>query len=158
MAAALLAAASLGRAQSAEEQIRASRARSNAAIAAHDTAGIGAVMAPHVVVVSSASVVQVGRATNLNAFAEQFRTRAAVRYRRTPEVVEVFAPWGMASEAGRWEGGWRDADGAVAVGGRYFAKWRRIGGVWLIESETYVPDRCEGGGYCQAMVRAAEGK
>jgi ketosteroid isomerase-like protein len=129
--------------------IRARRALSNAAIARHDTAGIGAILAEDVVVVTSNSVKQVGRAASVARFAEQFRTRPDVVYRRTPDAVTVFDSWHMASERGRWDGSWTDTDGRISIGGSYFAKWRFINGAWMVESETYVPERCTGGKYCE---------
>ena len=134
-----------------EAEIRRSRATSNAAIARHDTAGIGLILADHVVVVTSNSAQAIGRATNLQRFADQFRARPDVVYLRTPDEVRVFEPWGMASEHGRWNGSWTDTDGKVTIGGRYFAKWRRVNGRWLVESETYVPETCTGGAYCRAI-------
>lgn len=128
--------------------IRARREASNAAIAKHDTAGIGAAYAPNIVVLSSASSLSVGREANLRAFAAIFAERPDVVYVRTPREVHVFAPWAMASEEGSWTGTWTAPDGRVRIGGRYFAKWRRIAGVWLIESETYVPERCTGSSFC----------
>ncbi|MFN8668912.1 MAG: nuclear transport factor 2 family protein [Gemmatimonadaceae bacterium] len=132
-------------------EIRATRERSNAAIARHDTAGIGASLASHVVLVTSNSVTSVGRQVVLDRFAEQFTARPDVTYRRTPRDVRVFAPWGMAAESGTWAGSWTDHDGKVAVGGSYFAKWRRIDGRWLLESETFVPEYCRGGTYCEKV-------
>lgn len=140
-----------GQGASDEQRIRARREASNAAIARHDPAGIGAILAPHVIVVTSNSVHRPGREANEQSFAEQFRTRPDVVYRRTPEEVRVFAPWLMASESGRWTGSWTDADGKIQLTGRYFAKWRQIDGEWLVESETYVPDTCTGGGYCRRV-------
>jgi hypothetical protein len=134
-----------------ESAIRQRRASSNAAIARHDTGGIGAILATNVVVVTSNSIHAVGRATNLERFAEQFRARPDVVYERTPMDVRVFQPWGMASEYGRWAGSWTDADGKIRIGGSYFAKWRRVNGAWLVESETYVPESCTGGAYCRAV-------
>ena len=134
-----------------ERTIRQRRASSNAAIARHDTSGVGAILADEVVVVTSNSVHGVGRATNLNRFADQFRTRADVVYERIPEQVRVYEPWGMASELGRWTGSWTDSDGKIQIGGIYFAKWRLKNGSWLVESETYVPERCSGGAYCRTM-------
>lgn len=134
-----------------ERTIRQRRASSNAAIARHDTGGIGAILAEDVVVVTSNSVHAVGRATNLIRFADQFRTRTDVIYERTPEQVRVYAAWGMASELGRWTGSWTDSDGRIQIGGIYFAKWRLRNGSWLVESETYVPERCSGGAYCRTM-------
>jgi len=130
------------------QTIRRLREESNAAIARHDTAGIAAILAPQVIVVTSNSAQIIGRAANALRFAEQFRSRPDVSYRRTPDAVVVFAPWGMASESGHWTGGWTDDDGRVSLGGRYFAKWRQLEGQWLVESETYVPDQCTGGRYC----------
>jgi len=132
-------------------QIRRLRQASNEAIARHDTAGIGAAFADHVIVVTSRSDRNVGRQANLASFAAQFAARPDVTYRRSPREVRVFAPWGMASEAGEWRGSWTEPDGKVAIAGRYFAKWRRIGGRWLLESETYVPERCTGAAYCSAV-------
>jgi ketosteroid isomerase-like protein len=131
-----------------EQQIRARRESSNAAIARHDTAGIGAALAPNVIVVTSNSVHREGRDANVESFAEQFRTRPDVVYRRTPDTVQVFMPWLMASESGTWTGSWTEADGRIQLTGRYFAKWRKVNGAWLIESETYVPESCTGGAYC----------
>ena len=132
-----------------ERAIRGLRASSNAAIAKHDTAGIGAVMAENVIVMTSRSASQIGRAANMTSFAEQFRTRTDVVYVRTPQQVRVYEPWGMASEHGRWTGSWTDSDGKIQIGGSYFAKWRFKNGKWLIESETYVPEQCTGGAYCR---------
>ena len=132
-----------------EGAIRQLRASSNAAIARHDTAGIGAILSDDVVVVTSNSVHGIGRATNLQRLADQFRTRPDVVYERTPDEVRIFAPWGMASERGRWTGSWTDSEGKIQIGGSYFAKWRRVNNRWLVESETYVPETCMGGAYCR---------
>ena len=132
----------------AEQAIRARRETSNLAIAKHDTAGIGAILASDVVIVTSASVKQSGRADAVMRFAEQFKVRTDVVYRRTPDAVAVFDPWQMASERGHWTGSWSEPDGKVAIGGSYFAKWRLIKGAWFVESETYVPERCSGSTFC----------
>ena len=131
-----------------ERAIRQRRAASNAAIAKHDTGGIGAAMAENISVVTSRSAQSIGRAANMTSFAEQFRTRKDVVYVRTPEQVRVYEPWGMASEHGHWVGSWTETDGKVQIGGSYFAKWRLKSGTWFIESETYVPERCTGSKYC----------
>ena len=89
-----------------------------------------------------------GRDANIESFADQFRTRPDVVYRRTPDAVRVFKPWLMASEYGTWTGSWTEADGKIQLTGRYFAKWRKVNDAWLIESETYVPEGCTGGASC----------
>jgi ketosteroid isomerase-like protein len=137
-----------GQAPDDERQIRARRESSNAAIAKHDPSGIGAVLATNVIVVTSNSVHRDGRDANVRSFEEQFRTRPDVTYRRIPDDVRIFDPWLMASEYGRWTGSWTEPDGKIQLVGRYFAKWRKLNGEWLIESETYVPETCTGGAYC----------
>ena len=115
-----------------EDVIRQRRASSNAAIARHDTTGIGAILADNVVVVTSNSVHAIGRATNIQRFAEQFRSRPGVVYVRTPDEVKVFEPWGMASERGRWMGSWTDPDGKISI--EDFAKVElRVGQVKVAE-------------------------
>lgn len=128
--------------------VRARRESSNRAIAAHDSAGFAAILAESVIVVTSASARYVGRTTYVNSMLTQFRARPDVVYRRTPAEVRVFAPWRMASEEGTWVGTWTEPDGKVTIGGRYFAKWRQVGGTWFVESETYVPERCTGSAFC----------
>lgn len=152
----LLPAPPSARAQSTDDaEIRRRRESSNAAIARHDTAGIGAILAPHFAITTSLSVHEDGRALHLTTFAELFRDRPDVVYRRTPADIRVFAPWGMAAEYGTWTGSWTDTDGTIQIRGTYFAKWRKLGGAWLVESETYVPEACVGGSYCGA--RGEEG-
>ena len=129
-------------------EIRRLREGSNLAIARHDSAGLAAIFAPNIIVVASTSVVTTGRDANAAAFAAQFRARPDVVYRRTPREVTVFAPWQMASESGTWKGSWTAPDGKVKIGGRYFAKWRKLDGRWMVESETFVPERCSGSAYC----------
>lgn len=131
--------------------IRQRRESSNAAIARHDTAGFAAILAPDLVVVSSTSAQTHSRQEHVRSMAEWFVARPDVVYRRTPESVRVFEPWQMASEAGTWVGSWTAADGKVMIGGRYFAKWRVRNGVWLVESETYVPEHCTGSVYCSTL-------
>jgi ketosteroid isomerase-like protein len=138
-----------GCARGADEQaIRQNRESSNAAIARHDTAGIGAVVAEDLIVVTSNSVHSIGRQSMLERLADQFSARPDVVYERRPVSVDVFSPWGMASELGVWTGSWTDTDGMIRIGGTYFAKWRLLNGAWRVESETYVPSSCSGGAYC----------
>jgi len=134
-----------------ENLIRRRRESSNAAIARHDTAGFAAILADDLFVVSSTSARAASKREHLLSMAQWFDARPDVTYRRTPDAVRVFAPWGMASESGTWVGSWTEADGKVMIGGRYFAKWRLTGGNWFVESETYVPERCTGSVYCSTV-------
>lgn len=130
--------------------IVAARARSNVAIARHDTVGIAREMMPDVTVVSSTSAMGTGVALNVSRMATQFARRPDTRWVRTPETIAVFDAWGVASERGQWVGTWTEPDGPMVIRGRYEAQWRRQDGIWRIQGELFVPLRCEGGAYCRS--------
>lgn len=136
-------------AQSADEAaIRDARARSNAAIAKHDLAGIAAVWMDNVHVTPSSSALADGKQANQDRMAQQFARRPDTIYVRTPSKIDVFAPWLVASEQGTWIGKWTEEDGRLEIGGTYLVQWRKIDGRWLVQSELYVPTHCKGGKYC----------
>jgi len=132
-----------------EQLIREARARSNAAIAAHDAAGIARFWMPDVHIVTSTSSQASGREPNQQRMAQQFTNRPDTIYVRQPATVEVFAAWNVASERGEWTGRWTEPDGALEIGGSYQAQWRKVDGQWLIQAELFVPTRCKGGAYCR---------
>jgi ketosteroid isomerase-like protein len=131
-----------------EHQIREARARSNAAIRAHDAAAMADLWMADVHVVRSTGAQVAGREPNRLRMAQQFATRPDTIYVRTPSAIEVYVPWGIASERGDWTARWTEPDGVVDTSGTYMAQWRRIDGVWLIQAELYVPSRCTGSTYC----------
>jgi ketosteroid isomerase-like protein len=131
-----------------EQLIREARARSNAAIVAHDPAAVARVWMADVHVVSSTSDQTAGRELNRQRFARQFANRPDTVYVREPTSVDVFAPWAVASERGEWRGRWTEPDGPLEIGGTYLAQWRRVDGQWLIQAELFVPARCSGSRYC----------
>jgi ketosteroid isomerase-like protein len=132
-----------------EAAIRASRERSNRAIAAHDTSGIAAPWSDSILVIASTGARSLGREANARRFAEQFQSRPDVRYVRTPERIQQYAAWAMAVEEGRWVGRWTDGASRIEIGGRYLARWRRERGEWRIVAEVYAPTYCSGGAYCE---------
>ena len=136
-----------------ERMIREARARSNAAIAAHDPAAMAREWMPDVHVVSSTSAQIAGRDANRQRMASQFANRPDTIYVRRPVTVEVYAPWDVASERGEWTGAWTEPDGALEIGGTYQAQWRKVDGQWLIQAELYVPTRCRGARYCGQRPR-----
>lgn len=135
-------------AQSAEQLIRAARARSNAAIAAHDTTAMIAEWTPDYHIVSSRNSEVAGASKNAAFFAQEFGMKKDVVYVRTPGRIEVNASWDMASETGTWEGTWQAADGKVIIGGTYYAKWHRLQGKWRIRAEIFTPLYCRGSSFC----------
>ena len=131
-----------------EKQIRDARARSNAAIAAHDPPAIAQAWMEDLHVTSSTSAQTNGRAANQERMAQQFARRPDTIYVRTPNAIDIYAQWAVASERGDWIGRWTEPDGVMEIGGTYLAQWRKIDGKWLIQSELYVPTRCKGSSYC----------
>ena len=138
-----------GRQPSDEQLIRDARARSNTAIAAHDLAGIAREWLDDVHVVASTSAQAAGRDTNRQRMAAQFTNRPDTIYVRRPTTIDVYAPWGVASERGEWTGRWTEPDGVLDIGGTYLAQWRKVNGAWLIQAELFVPTHCGGANYCR---------
>jgi uncharacterized protein (TIGR02246 family) len=136
------------RQSSVEQQIREARARSNAAITAHDPAAMARLWMDDVHVVRSTGAQVAGRVANQQRMAQQFAARPDTVYVRTPSAVDVYLPWDIASEHGEWTATWTEPDGIVATAGTYMAQWRRSEGTWLIQAELYVPTRCSGSAYC----------
>ncbi len=129
--------------------ISAARARSNAAIAAHDTAAIALEWMPDIHVVSSTSTQTAGADANARSMAGAFARRSDTKWVRNTTRIRVFDAWQVASEEGEWIGTWTDADGPVRITGTYLAQWRNTNGTWRIQAEVFVPVACEGGAYCR---------
>lgn len=131
-----------------QQKIRAARARSNAAIAAHDLPGVAREWMPDVSVLSSTGAQATGHAANAANLARQFERRPDTLYIRTPNAIEIFTAWAVATERGEWVATWTEPDGPLRIGGSYQAQWRLSDGRWLIQGELFVPTYCEGGAYC----------
>lgn len=128
--------------------IREARAKSNAAIAAHDAEALAQVWKTDVTVVISTGATTSGREANRASFAAQFASRPDVVYVRTSAEIEVMASWNVASERGTWTGQWTQADGVTKIGGTYLAQWRKVNGAWLLQAELFVPTHCTGSSWC----------
>ncbi|MEO7084874.1 MAG: DUF4440 domain-containing protein [Gemmatimonadaceae bacterium] len=139
--------------------IRAARAASNRAIAAHDADAAAAIWSVDYVGVSSSNVRTVGRDAERQHVANIFSARNDAVYVRTPSSVVVNAGWGQAAESGQWTGQWGGAAGTTKIGGVYFAKWKRESdGSWRIIAETFVQTTCSGTAYCDAPPPATTKK
>jgi len=130
------------------DAIRAARAASNRAIAAHDVAGIAGHWLPDVHIVTSTSAQGSGREANGERMAQQFARRPDTVYVRTPDRLDVLGAWAVASESGTWTGRWTEPDGVVEIAGTYLAQWRKVDGAWRIQAELFVPTTCRGSRYC----------
>lgn len=134
-----------------EESIREIRALFNQAIARHDTLRIGDSWMDDFLLLTSTNMHVEGKKENIKSFSEHFKDRPDVVYIRTPEKINVFQSWRVASEYGQWEGSWTDPDGKIEVGGTYYAKWHRVENKWRIRAEVYTPTHCQGGEYCSRL-------
>jgi hypothetical protein len=128
--------------------IRDARARSNRAIAAHDTISIASGWLPEFILVSSTNAQSIGRDAARTRYAQLFASRPDVIYVREPETIQVNLAWSQAAESGRWTGSWTQADGVTRVGGPYFAKWRKVDGRWMLLTEIFIQTSCSGSSYC----------
>ncbi len=123
---------------SSELAIRTARAAFNRALATADLAAIGPLLAADVVLVAGTdSAVIHGRKAQLLAWKREFAARERVLYARLPDSVLLSPVAPIAFEHGQWQGV-AAADGAVQASGSYTAKWREIGGSWVIEAELYL--------------------
>lgn len=116
--------------------IRMARATFNRALAEADLNVIGPLLAMNVVMVTGTdSAVISGRKAQLMAWKREFSARERMIYTRTPERIIVSPAEPIAIEHGHWQGA---VDGVVQASGDYSAKWRDIGGDWVIEAEIYL--------------------
>lgn len=122
-----------------EEDIRTRRDGSNAAIAGHDVQGLASFWTDDVNTTSSMGRQVCGKPANVAFYTEILTSRPDTFYLRTPTQVQVMSEWGVAMECGGWSGSWTGPGGRLQVKGRYMAQWRRIGALWHIHGELYVP-------------------
>lgn len=121
-----------------ELAIRARRAAFNRAIAEGDAAAIGPILARDCVMITGTdSAVIAGRLAQVKAWRREFAAAGRLIYKRTPEAIVVSAVEPIAMEQGRWRGAVAGSDGDAASG-IYTAKWRELGGEWVIEAEVFV--------------------
>ncbi|NIJ34215.1 nuclear transport factor 2 family protein [Sphingomonas oligoaromativorans] len=118
--------------------IRLRRAAFNRALAEGDLSAIGPLLAPNVVLVAGTdSALLSGRKAQLLAWKREFAAAGRTVYTRTPESILVSSVEPIALEQGQWQGVVA-ATGKSLASGTYSAKWREIGGEWVIEAEIYL--------------------
>lgn len=123
---------------SVELAIRSRRAAFNQALAEADIAAIGPILAQNVVMVTGTdSGVIAGRKAQLMAWKREFAAKDRCLYTRTPDRLTLSSVEDIAMEYGHWRGV-SVASGEALASGDYSAKWRLIGGEWVIEAEIYL--------------------
>jgi ketosteroid isomerase-like protein len=121
-----------------ELAIRLRRAAFNRALAEADLAAIGPILAQDVVLVAGTdSALITGRKAQLLAWKREFAAVDRSIYTRTPETIVASPVEPIAFEHGAWQGV-SAASGAMQASGAYTAKWRQLGGEWVIEAELYL--------------------
>jgi hypothetical protein len=131
--------------------VRALRAESNAAIAAHDAVRLRPLLddAYHGIQGTSGELDSGGEATAQSYANEEFKDSTFVTYRRSPETVKIARSGKRIAESGRWEGVWRKHDGVMRKSGVYLAMWIPVGDSWRLKSESFVTLACRGSADCQ---------
>jgi quercetin dioxygenase-like cupin family protein/ketosteroid isomerase-like protein len=130
-----------------ETAIRAQREAFNRAIADGNVPAIAAVLADNAQLMGGDhSTLTAGKVAQVALWSKDLKDKSRGIYVRTPDRVDLSAVGPMAMESGHWRG----VDSKTAAdwaSGLYSAKWRRMGGSWKVESETYMTTAC-GGAWC----------
>ena len=123
---------------SADLAIRLRRAAFNRALADGDVDAIAQILAPDAILVTGTdSGVIAGRKAQLMTWKRDFAASARTVYTRTPGTIIASAVEPIALEHGQWQCA-AASDGRFIASGDYSAKWREIGGAWVIEAEIYL--------------------
>jgi ketosteroid isomerase-like protein len=123
---------------SVQAAVKAARAESNAAIAAHDDFKVSALVDREVIVVTGSGAAIESRKNLRATFVQQFRESADLIYIRTPEKIEVSDDLTQVSEIGHWTGSWTTAGQKVNAQGTYSAIWHKVADKWLARAELFV--------------------
>jgi hypothetical protein len=128
--------------------IRALRARSNAAIAAHDGAALRPLQAPGYASIPGSLGKPLSGDEAAARLGRAFADPTFVTYVRTPGRIAVSSSRKRAAETGRWLGTWRKSDGLMRLSGIYQAVWVPVEGRWRLQNESFVTLRCIGSRSC----------
>jgi ketosteroid isomerase-like protein len=130
--------------------VRAQRAESNAAIAAHDAVRLRKLFDDdyHAILGSTGNIDSGGDAATRGYADEEFKDQSFVTYRRTPTSIVIAASGKRIAETGRFEGVWRKPDGTMRRTGVYLAMWIPSAGSWRLKSEAFVTLGCIGSAAC----------
>jgi hypothetical protein len=117
--------------------IRLRRAAFNQALAEGKLQAIGPLLAEGAILVTGTdSGVIAGRKAQLMAWKREFAAPDRTIYTRTPDHIVASSVEPIALEHGKWAG--VATGGAPVASGDYSAKWRLIGGDWVIVAEIYL--------------------
>ena len=132
-------------------RIRALRAQSNAAIAAHDFEGMRQFFVDEYTILPGSSGASFDIAAFRRRIAPTFADPTFVTYVRTPDRIIVGGSGKRAAETGRWVGTWRTPQGELRLSGIYQAMWVPTPAGWRLKNESFVSLRCVGGDRCAEL-------
>jgi ketosteroid isomerase-like protein len=109
----------------------------NRAIADADLAAIGQFLTVDAVLVAGTdSALLSGRKAQLLAWKREFASADRTIYTRLPDRIELSVVAPIAMEHGKWQG--VTLSGTDLASGTYAAKWRKVGGEWMLEAEIFL--------------------
>ncbi|TVV72126.1 nuclear transport factor 2 family protein [Sphingomonas solaris] len=118
--------------------IRLQRAAFNRALASADLDAIAPLLTPGAILVAGTdSGVISGRKAQLLAWKREFAATVRAVYTRTPDSIILSPVEPIAFEHGAWSSVTTGDDTPLASG-NYTAKWREVGGRWVIEAELFL--------------------
>lgn len=129
-------------------QIRALRAQSNAAIAAHDYAALRRFFTSDYTILPGSSGRPFSADDMAKRIAGDFTDPTFVTYVRTPQRIVISDRRLRAAESGRWVGIWRKPDGTMRISGVYQATWNPTPAGWRLKNESFVTLTCTGSKEC----------
>jgi ketosteroid isomerase-like protein len=133
------------------EQIKDGRARSNAAIAAHDFEAMRPLLADGYTILPGSSGRPIGADELGRRLASTYADPTFVTYVRTPGRIAVSRSGKRAAETGRWVGRWRKPDGEMRLSGVYQAVWVPTSRGWRLLNESFVTLACTGSRACSEV-------
>jgi predicted amidohydrolase YtcJ len=140
------------------QEIREQREMFNQAIEQGDRNTIESLLRQDVILVTGTdSEIYLGREAQSDLWQTDFENPDRAVYVRTSTCIRVSPILPIALEYGDWRGVRPSAD--VFAAGHYSAKWRKVDGVWLVESEIFATEEC-GGDFCPTQMAnvTAEGQ
>jgi ketosteroid isomerase-like protein len=129
-------------------EIRALRARSNAAITRHRAGDVRSLLADDYTVLPGSSGRPLTAAETEQRLAAAFADPTFVTYVRNPQRIVVASSGKRAAETGIWLGLWRKSDGEMRLTGAYQATWVPRDRGWRLLNESFVTLHCAGSRSC----------
>jgi ketosteroid isomerase-like protein len=128
------------------KSVRAARAESNAAMAAHDAARLRQSMQDdYYMIRGNSGNLWGGADAATRGFAEDaFNDPNFVTYKRSPDRITPASSGKRVAESGKWVGTWHMPDGIARLSGIYLAMWTPKDGQWRLKAEAFVTLSCEG--------------